>query len=38
MVAKAHHEAELTAILGASATLTVTEQVILGRTGEEPGR
>jgi urease accessory protein len=35
---RAHHRAELTAALGPGAVLTATEQVLLGRTGEEPGR
>ncbi|MGY1808785.1 urease accessory protein UreD [Blastococcus sp. SYSU D00669] len=35
---RAHHVAELTAELGAGAVLTATEQVLLGRTREEPGR
>jgi urease accessory protein len=34
----AHHRAELTATLAAGAVLTASEQVLLGRTGEEPGR
>ncbi|MGY1717028.1 urease accessory protein UreD [Geodermatophilus nigrescens] len=34
----AHHRAGLTAELAAGAVLTATEQVLLGRTGEEPGR
>ncbi|WP_336033813.1 urease accessory protein UreD [Geodermatophilus sp. FMUSA9-8] len=34
----AHHRAGLTATLTAGAVLTATEQVLLGRTGEEPGR
>ena len=34
----AHHLAELTVELGAAGALTATEQVLLGRTGEEPGR
>jgi urease accessory protein len=35
---RAHHLAELTADLGPGGSLTATEQVLLGRTGEEPGR
>ena len=35
---RAHHRAELTAALTEGARLTATEQVLLGRTGEEPGR
>jgi urease accessory protein len=38
VAARAHHEAELTAELAADAVLTATEQVLLGRLGEEPGR
>ena len=38
VAARAHHMAQLTAELGAGALLTVTEQVLLGRIGEEPGR
>ncbi|MGY1815095.1 urease accessory protein UreD [Blastococcus sp. SYSU D00820] len=38
VAARAHHRAELTAELGGDAVLTATEQVLLGRTGEEPGR
>jgi urease accessory protein len=38
VAARAHHLAELTAELGAAGCLTATEQVLLGRTGEEPGR
>lgn len=38
VAAAAHHRAELTARLGDGAQLTATEQVLLGRTGEEPGR
>ena len=34
----AHHRAELVALLGAGAVLTVAERVLLGRTGEVPGR
>ncbi len=34
----AHHRASLTAALAPGAVLTATEQVLLGRTGEEPGR
>ncbi len=35
---RAHHRAELTADLAAGGVLTATEQVLLGRAGEEPGR
>jgi urease accessory protein len=38
VAARAHHLAELTVELGAAGALTATEQVLLGRTGEEPGR
>jgi urease accessory protein len=38
VAASAHHLAELTAELAPVGELTVTEQVLLGRTGEEPGR
>lgn len=38
VAARAHHVAVLTAELGDGAALTATEQVLLGRTGEEPGR
>jgi urease accessory protein len=38
VAAGAHHLAELTADLGPAGVLTATEQVLLGRTGEEPGR
>jgi urease accessory protein len=38
VAARAHHLAELTAELGPDGVLTATEQVLLGRTGEEPGR
>jgi urease accessory protein len=38
VAACAHHLAELTVELGAAGALTATEQVLLGRTGEEPGR
>jgi urease accessory protein len=38
VAARAHHLAELTAELGPGGVLTATEQVLLGRTGEEPGR
>jgi urease accessory protein len=38
VAANAHHLAELTVDLGAGGVLTATEQVLLGRTGEEPGR
>jgi urease accessory protein len=34
----AHHRAELLAVLAADAELTATEQVLLGRTGDAPGR
>lgn len=34
----AHHVAVLGAELGSAGTLTATEQVLLGRTGEDPGR
>jgi urease accessory protein len=34
----AHHRASLTALLTPGARLTATEQVLLGRAGEEPGR
>ena len=37
VAARAHHVAHLTADLGADAELTATEQVLLGRAGEEPG-
>jgi urease accessory protein len=38
VAAHAHHIAELTAQLADGAGLTATEHVLLGRTGEEPGR
>jgi urease accessory protein len=38
VAAGAHHLAELAADVGPGAVLTATEQVLLGRTGEEPGR
>jgi urease accessory protein len=38
VAARAHHLAELAAELDGAGRLTVTEQVLLGRTGEEPGR
>jgi urease accessory protein len=38
VAANAHHLAELTVDLGADGVLTATEQVLLGRAGEEPGR
>jgi urease accessory protein len=38
VAAGAHHRAELTADVGPTGVLTATEQVLLGRTGEEPGR
>jgi urease accessory protein len=38
VAAGAHHLAELSAQLSDGACLTATEQVLLGRTGEEPGR
>jgi urease accessory protein len=38
VTARAHHRAALTATLAPGAVLTATEQVLLGRTGEEPGR
>jgi urease accessory protein len=38
VAARAHHVADLSAELGDAAVLTVIEQVLLGRTGEEPGR
>jgi urease accessory protein len=38
VAARAHHLAELTAELAGGASLTATEHVLLGRTGEEPGR
>jgi urease accessory protein len=38
VAAGAVHLSELTAELTAAGVLTVTEQVLLGRTGEEPGR
>jgi urease accessory protein len=38
VTARAVHAAELHAVLADGAELTVTEQVLLGRTGEAPGR
>jgi urease accessory protein len=38
VAAGAHHLAELAADVGRAGVLTATEQVLLGRTGEEPGR
>jgi urease accessory protein len=38
VAAGAHHLAELTADLGADGVLTASERVLLGRTGEKPGR
>ena len=38
VAARAHHLAELSAELGRRRVLTAAEQVLLGRTGEEPGR
>ncbi|TFV87133.1 urease accessory protein UreD [Blastococcus sp. CT_GayMR16] len=38
VAAGAHHLAGLTVDLGPAGALTATEQVLLGRTGEEPGR
>lgn len=38
VAARAHHLAELSAELTDGAVLTAVEQVLLGRTGEEPGR
>jgi urease accessory protein len=38
VAARARHRVELTAELAEGAALTATEQVLLGRTGEEPGR
>lgn len=38
VAASAHHLASLTVELGPAGRLTATEQVLLGRTGEEPGR
>jgi urease accessory protein len=38
VAAGAHHRAELVAGLGPHGRLTVTDQVLLGRAGEEPGR
>lgn len=35
---RAHHVADLAVILDEGAVLTATEQVLLGRSGEEPGR
>jgi urease accessory protein len=38
VAARAHHLAGFTADLADGAVLTVAERVLLGRTGEEPGR
>ena len=38
LAARAHHLAELTVELGPDGNLTAIEQVLLGRTGEDPGR
>jgi urease accessory protein len=38
VTARAAHEADLLVQLGPDGALTATEQVLLGRTGEEPGR
>ena len=38
VTARAVHLAELHAVLGEGGELTATEQVLLGRTGEQPGR
>jgi urease accessory protein len=38
VAARAHHLAELTVELGPDGVLTATEQVLLGRAGEDPGR
>jgi urease accessory protein len=38
VTARAVHVAELSAVLTGDGTLTTTEQVLLGRAGEEPGR
>jgi urease accessory protein len=38
VAAGGHHLAELRAVLGTGARLTTTEQVLLGRAGEGPGR
>lgn len=38
VAARAEHRASLTARLGPAASLTATEQVLLGRAGEDPGR
>ena len=38
VAAGAHHRAELVAVLAAGAGLTATERVLLGRSGEAPGR
>ncbi|MCW2696604.1 MAG: ureD [Modestobacter sp.] len=38
VTARAVHAADLTALLGPAGVLTATEQVLLGRSGEEPGR
>jgi urease accessory protein len=38
VTARAVHVAELSAVLAAGGALTATEQVLLGRSGEQPGR
>ena len=38
VTARAHHVTELAVELGTEGELTASEQVLLGRTGEEPGR
>ena len=38
VAARAHHRTQLTAGLGPCGELTATDQVLLGRAGEEPGR
>jgi urease accessory protein len=38
VAARAHHLAGFTADLADGSVLTVAERVLLGRTGEEPGR
>ncbi len=38
VVRGAHHRASVTAVLAPGAVLTAAEQVLLGRSGEEPGR
>ncbi len=38
VAARAHHVATVTVRLGAGGELTLSEQVLLGRTGEQPGR